>query len=609
MRNIELLSPAKNIECGLAAINHGADAVYIGASRFGARAAATNCIQDLERLAAYAHKYNAHVYAAVNIILRDEELEEAQKLARQLYDAGIDALIVQDLAFLSLDIPPIPLHASTQIDNRTVEKVQFLEQAGYSQVVLARELELAQIKEIADKTSVPLEVFVHGALCVSYSGQCYMSQSLFGRSANHGECAQCCRLPYDLVDSEGNILSRQKHLLSLKDMNLSAYLKELIDAGVSSFKIEGRLKDADYVKNITAYYRERLDNILEGRAECRKASSGKTSLHFIPNYEKSFHRGSTDYFLHGRKDDITSFDTPKSIGERVGKVIATSRSIIEIDTDTELHNGDGLCFIAPNSEYSGFRINRMDGRYKINVTQMPPVKTGTVLFRNLDNEFQRLLSNENSAERKISVTFTLSESSEGFLLAAEDEDRNQVQTLLDEEKQTANNPQKATENILAQLGKLGNTDFEVKDIHINLSSAFFIPNSHLADARRKVIDLLTQMRRQNYKRLLRLASKADCRFPASAITYLGNVHNNTAKSYLLSHGAASVSPSFESQQPEGVPLMFTKHCLRYSLGACPKHSPKPTKTFSEPLHLQYKDKRFRLQFDCAKCEMQIIADK
>ena len=370
---IELLSPAKNLEVGMAAINHGADAVYIGPSQFGARVAAGNSVDDIAQLVQYAHKYRARVYATLNTILRDDELEPARLLVNDLYNIGVDALIVQDMALLQMDLPPIALHASTQCDTRTVEKVKFLEQCGFEQVVLARETSLATMRQMAEQTNVVLEAFVHGALCVSYSGQCYLSEAARGRSANRGACAQMCRLPYDLIDGEGNIIVHKKHLLSLKDFDASRHLQEMIDAGISSFKIEGRLKDIDYVKNITAYYRRQFDAILTGSPR-QASSSGKTTFFFEPNPKKTFYRGATDYFLEGRKRDIWSFDTPKSLGEPIGKVKDIWRNALSINTKSVIANGDGLCFLNKNGEFEGFRV--------FFVRQFCPLKYARMLHRN-----------------------------------------------------------------------------------------------------------------------------------------------------------------------------------------------------------------------------------
>ncbi len=406
MQTVELLSPAKNATFGIEAINHGADAVYIGAPKFGARSAAGNSMQDIESLINYAHKFNARIYIALNTILKGNELPEAQQLIRNLYNVGADAIIIQDMGILQLDLPPIALHASTQTDNRTVEKVDFLEKAGFSQVVLARELSLEQIKNISSRTSVPLEVFVHGALCVSYSGQCYISQSLGKRSANRGECAQYCRLPYNLIDAEGKTILADKHLLSLKDLNLSNYLTDLIDAGVYSFKIEGRLKDLDYVKNVTAFYRQRLDEILSTSKTKKKSSSGNIFYFFEPNPEKTFHRGSTCYFLHGRTEDtIASFDTPKSTGEYIGKINDVTKNYFTISKNKlspTLHNGDGLCFINKRGEFCGFRLNKVEEN-RLYPAQMPMIDKNTTVYRNLDYEFS---GNRSSVYRQIGKYLT-----------------------------------------------------------------------------------------------------------------------------------------------------------------------------------------------------------
>ncbi len=603
MHKIELLSPAKNLECGLAAINHGADAVYIGAPKFGARAAAGNSIQDIEQLAAYAHRFNARVYAAVNTILRDEELSEVEKLIWELYHIGADAIIVQDMGFLQINLPPIPLHASTQTNNRTVEKVQFLEKAGFSQVVLARELNLEQIKNIAQQSSIPLEFFVHGALCVSYSGQCYISQALCKRSANRGECAQYCRLPYNLTDANGIILAKNKHLLSLKDLNLSDYLSDLLEAGISSFKIEGRLKEADYVKNITAFYRQKLDNILENSDKYCKSSSGKTSFFFTPNPEKSFHRGSTNYFLTGRNLNITSFDTPKSIGEYIGTVKQVNKNNIQISTQKELYNGDGLCFIDNSGKFNGFRVNKVEGN-RVFVTQIPFVQIGTNIFRNLDIDFEKQLNNK-SSERKIGVNILFSENENGFALHITDEDGNSVSENIIAEKTPALQAEKATETLTTQLSKLGNTDYSAEKIEIKTSKAYFLRASETADLRRRAIEKLADFRLRNYHFEQKTIQASTHPYPEKELSYLGNVHNRLAAYFYRQHGVSTISPSFETQSIKNVPLMFTRHCLKYSLGTCAHFSPKPIVKLNEPLTLQYKEHSLQLDFNCNVCEMTI----
>ena len=401
-RKIELLAPARNLECGIEAINHGADAVYIGAPKFGARAAAVNSLEDIAALVEYAHLYNVRIYVTVNTILKEEELKETEEMIRELYRIGVDALIVQDMAIAKLELPPIPLHASTQMDNRTVDKVRFLRDAGFRQVVLARELSLREIGKIHEACpDIPLEVFVHGALCVSYSGQCYVSQACFGRSANRGECAQFCRLPFSLVDAEGKMIAKDKHLLSLKDLNQSEELEALLDAGASSLKIEGRLKDVSYVKNVTAAYRQKLDAIFARRKEYTRASSGKCRFDFKPQLDKSFSRGFTHYFLHGRSKDIFSFDTPKSLGEEMGTMKESRGNYLTVAGVKSFSNGDGVCYLDEQGRLQGFRINRVDGN-KLYPQEMPRIKPRTMLYRNFDQEFERILARK-SSERKIAV--------------------------------------------------------------------------------------------------------------------------------------------------------------------------------------------------------------
>lgn len=494
-RKIELLAPAKNIECGIEAINHGADAVYIGANRFGARAAAGNSLEDLAKLVEYAHLYRARVYVTINTILKDEELPDVEDLIWKLYHIGVDALIVQDYALLCLNLPPIPLHASTQMDNRTPEKVRYLQELGYRQTVLARELSLREISNIHEAVpSMPLEVFVHGALCVSYSGQCYASQACFGRSANRGECAQFCRLPFDLVDASGKVIARNKYPLSLKDMNQSENLEQLLDAGASSFKIEGRLKDVTYVKNVTAYYRKKLDAIFKRRPEFIRASSGRSVLNFTPQLNKSFNRGFTDYFLHGRRDDICSMESPKSKGEEMGYVKELRGNYIVLSGTRHFNNGDGVCYVDETGSLQGFRINKVD-QNKLYPQEKVNIRPRTVLYRNYDQEFEKTLMRA-SAQRKIAVEISLSEISDGFCLSLTDEDDNKVVLPLRREKELARTSQ--AENIKTLLSKLGNTPFEAKAISVQLSKDYFFPSSILAEWRREGVDKLIRARKITY---------------------------------------------------------------------------------------------------------------
>ena len=603
-RKIELLVPAKNLECGMAAIDHGADAVYIGAPKFGARAAAVNSLEDIAALVEYAHLYNVRIYVTVNTILKDEELKETEEMIWTLYRVGVDALIVQDMGITGLKLPPIPLHASTQMDNRTVEKVRFLADAGFRQVVLARELSLREIGKIHEACpDVPLEIFVHGALCVSYSGQCYVSQACFGRSANRGECAQFCRLPFSLVDSNDRVIVKDKHLLSLKDLNQSEELEALLDAGASSFKIEGRLKDVSYVKNVTAAYRQKLDAILACRKEYVRASSGSCRYAFKPQLDKSFSRGFTHYFLHGRTRDAFSFDTPKSLGEEMGTMKEARGNYLTVAGLKSFNNGDGVCYIDEQGKLQGFRINRVEGN-KLYPQEMPRIKPRTVLYRNFDQEFEKTLDRR-SSERKIGVSVRLADTAFGFALTLTDEDDNSVTLSLAREKEPARTPQE--ENLKTQLAKFGNTPFEALRVDIDFTENWFLPASVLADFRRQAVEKLISARRINYRRELFVLKPTAHAFPQSTLTYLGNVMNARAASFYAGHGVASIAPAFERTPVEKAVLMFCKHCLRYSMGWCPVHQ-RERSPYREPYYLVSTDgKRFRLEFDCRNCQMKVSA--
>jgi putative protease len=600
---VELLSPAKDLTCGIEAVNHGADAVYIGAPRFGARAAAGNSSDDIRKLCDYAHLYDAKVYVALNTILKEEELKETELLIDELYKAGADALIIQDMGIIQLDIPLIPLHASTQTDNRTVEKVKFLESAGFSQVVLARELSLNEIRKISEETSVALEVFVHGSLCVSYSGQCYLSAALGGRSANRGACAQYCRLPYTMIDAEGETIVSGKHLLSLKDLNRSGQLEALLDAGVSSFKIEGRLKEVAYVKNITAYYRKHLDAILARRSEYKRTSSGQSTFTFEPVLEKSFNRGFTSFFLNRRTIDITSFDTPKSTGERIGTVKEIKGNSFTLAGTTPLRNGDGLVFFNEKEELEGFRVNKVEGN-RVFPLKMPSLKPETVICRNYDQAFDTLLSKP-SAERRILVDIEFRDNPFGFTLSITDETAAGISLTASFPKELAKREQ--LDNIKSQLSKLGNSLFQARRVDVLMEENWFVPSSLLGDMRRRAIEQLMIVRRIRYRR--ETAGKADnvLPYPEERLTYLGNVSNSRAEAFYKGHGVKEIAPAFELSPRKDVPLMFTKHCLRYSMGWCPVYQ-KQRSPYKEPWYLLYKETRLRLQFDCKACRMLVLMD-
>lgn len=614
MRNIELLAPARNAEIGKEAIRHGADAVYIGGPNFGARAAVGNSVEDIRGLCDYAHIFGARVYVTLNTILYDEEIPLVEHLIRELYEAGVDALITQDLAILTLDIPPIALHASTQMDNVCPEKAKLLERAGYSQIVLARELSLSQIRDIHNVTNLPLEAFVHGALCVSYSGRCYASEYCFGRSANRGRCAQFCRLSFDLIDANGQTIVEEKHLLSLRDMNRSAYLGEMMDAGVSSFKIEGRLKDTAYVKNITAYYRQTIDEILSRRKEYCRSSKGHTEFNFSPHPEKSFNRGFTDYFLHGRKSAMWNFSTPKSMGEFLGEVREVRRKSFVLHTSQQVNNGDGLVFIGSNGQLEGLRANRVEGT-EIFPFKMPALRSGMRIYRNEDRIWENMME-KSTATRCLPLTLTLTEMDDGYTLSASlaDEphaEKSQIASIyFTTELQTATKPQR--DNIIRNLSKMGGTPFVVCEVHIVTKGERFIPSSMITEMRRMLVDKTTLTLQQNHlKHRDSRRTAQEFSLAGEAFTYNANIANQQAKDYLLQHDARSVAPAFELQPPKEkeVAIMTCRHCLRYALGQCPRetgHRP----TWKEPVSLRLSDGRlFPLRFDCTQCEMQVLTPK
>ena len=612
---LELLAPAKNADFGIEAINHGADSVYIGGPSFGARAGAGNTVGDIERLASHAHRFNARVLVALNTILRDDELEPAAQLVRQVYEAGADALIVQDMGLLELGLPPIQLHASTQCDIRTPQKARFLQDVGFSQMVLARELSLEQIEAIARQTNATLEFFVHGALCVSYSGQCYLSHARTGRSANRGDCSQACRLPYDLSDAQGRAIARNSHLLSLKDNNQTDNLRALIDAGIRSFKIEGRLKDLSYVKNVTAHYRQQLDAIIDGSDRRRRSSSGRCTFFFTPQPDKTFNRGATDYFLRERRHDIGAFDSPKFVGERIGTITRLTRNSFEIAAALTVNNGDGLAYFNSENELTGLRINtaeRAGSGYRLfpSLTdgKLPAdLRPGTTVYRNHDQDFERQLEKK-SAERRIPLRMRLEETGNGFALQLEDESGITATATLTHAKETAQNPERALAALRENLGKLGNTIYEAGTIDLALSAPWFIPASALNALRREAVEALDAARKASWQRLpCRPAIVPPVPYPGDALTYLGNVYNQKARAFYEGHGVKLVDPAFESGQENvtaagEVSLMITKHCLRYSFNLCPKQVKgiRP-----DPLILTNGNDKLTLRFDCKQCVMLV----
>jgi putative protease len=609
-RELELLSPAKTADFGIAAIDHGADAVYIGGPAFGARAGAGNSVSDIERLARHAHRYAAKVFVTLNTILREDEVEPARRLVWEVYEAGADALIVQDMGLLEVDLPPIQLHASTQTDIRTPAKARFLQDVGFSQIVLARELSLGQIRAVAAETNCTLEFFVHGALCVAYSGQCYISHAHTGRSANRGECSQACRLPYTLADGQGRIVAHEQHLLSMKDNDQSANLRALIEAGISSFKIEGRLKDLGYVKNITAHYRQLLDRILDDLPGHRRASSGRSTFAFTPEPEKTFNRGSTDYFVNERQHGIEAFDSPGFVGEQIGTVLRVGSDFIEVDANAAIHNGDGLSYFDRHKELVGLRVNRVEGRRLYPNGMVDGLAVGTLLFRNRDQAFERLLEKK-SAERRVRVDLLFSETPDGFALTMTDEDGIAITAPLAHAKEPASNAERAVHTICEQLGKLGGSMFRLGEVTLQFSQVWFLPAGALNALRREAVETLEAARLAAYRRpprALPVEPPAVC--PDSALSYLGNVFNDKARAFYARHGVAVIDAAYEANQERGeVSLMITRHCLRYSFNLCPKELKQfdlSGQVRAEPMTLINGKEKLALRFDCKKCEMHVV---
>ncbi len=600
--SLELLAPAKDAETGIAAIEHGADAVYIGASKFGARKQAGNSLADIARLVLYARQFRARVYVTLNTLLFDDELKEAEALIWDIYRTGADALIIQDMGILQMNLPPIPLHASTQTDNRTPKKVRFLEEAGFQQVVLARELSLEQIKQIKAHTTVPLEYFVHGALCVSYSGQCYMSHALNGRSANRGECSQPCRLPYDLETVDKKSIAHNQHFLSLKDLNLSHRLQDLADAGVTSFKIEGRLKDIGYVKNVTAHYRQQLDDLIDQNPSYQRSSSGRITPTFAPSPEKSFSRGFSTYFLDGRHKGIWSLHTPKAMGEKIGKVIQVNKDHFLIENADLLSNGDGLCFLNRQKQLMGLRANVVKNQ-KVYVETISGIHAGATIFRNQNQVFDKAL-NQSQHIRKVAIELRLTESPEGLRLNVRDEDGLSSTVEMAIDKQLANKPEQALAQINQQLSKWGSSIFSVETIKVDLEKPLFVAVSVLNQMRRDLTEKHLQWRLDQFQRHTASIVPTTHAFPAEVADFSSNVTNHLAEAFYRQHGCTVVASGFEIKQPAGpVRVMTTKHCIRYAIEQCPKINPGAS---GEKLILKSGKNQYQLVFDCKNCEMQIL---
>ncbi len=605
-KKIEILAPAKNLVQGMAAINAGADAVYIGAPLFGARSNATNSVEDIEELVQYAHLFKAQVFVVVNTILYDHELEDCKKLIHQLYNIGVDALIVQDMAVLEMDLPPIVIHASTQANNRDPKHVKFLADAGIKRVVLARELNLDQIKDIHKATDVELEFFVSGALCVSFSGNCYMSIANGERSANRGSCAQNCRLPYNLVDGTGQTLIANSHLLSIKDLDLSDQLPNLIEAGITSFKIEGRLKDMVYVKNNTSYLRKKLDAFLENNEHYQKASSGRTFFNFDAEMDRSFNRGYTDYFVNKRTEKIGSWDSPKSQGQYIGKLIDTKANGYVIENYEKLNNGDGLYFLNENNEPDGMQINIIINDIVVPNT-FKNIKPGTIIYRNSDAEFNRLVERDDSAIRKIGVNLKFTETANGFQLLAIDEDGHQSVSSFETAKELAKNEESTTPNIKKNLSKAGGTPFIIDSIEVEFSQNWFLPISKINEIRRVVLEQLIDIRIKDYHREEFQITKTDHPYPVSKLDFTYNVSNPMARAFYKRHGVTEIEKAFELQWDPGKSrVMVTKYCVKYELGKCARFQRDTMgEKVVEPLTLTHGENAYKLKFNCKPCEMEI----
>ncbi|CAN7403452.1 peptidase U32 family protein [Massilia sp. LjRoot122] len=619
---LELLSPAKTAEIGREAILHGADAVYIGGPAFGARHNASNPLEDIAGLVEFAHRYRARIFVTMNTIMHDSELDLARKQIWQLYEAGVDALIIQDMGLLEMDLPPIQLHASTQCDIRGVEKAKFLGDAGFSQLVLARELTVEQIRKIKSEVDTPLEYFVHGALCVAFSGQCYISHADTGRSANRGDCSQACRLPYTLSDGQGRVVAYEKHLLSMKDNDQSANLEALVDAGIRSFKIEGRYKDMGYVKNITAHYRLLLDELLERRPEYTRASSGSTRVLFTPDVDKNFHRGHTDYFALGRQEDIGAFDSPKYIGVELGTVTRIGPDFIELATNAPMANGDGLNYMNKRTTV-GIQANKAEKlgededvqRWRVfpneMVKSLEGLKLGTIIHRNRDHQWESALSKK-SSERKVRVDLALSEVPGGLRLTLRDEDGIETVTEAAIALQPAQQAAQADSALRTSIAKLGNTMFEAGSSELQLSQPWFVPSAAINALRRDAVAAHEAARLASWERPERKAPvEPPAIYPDPQLSYLANVYNEKARAFYHKHGVQLIDAAYEShEEPGEVSLMITKHCLRFSFNLCPKQAKGVQgvqgQVKAEPMTLVSGNERYTLRFDCKPCEMHVV---
>jgi collagenase-like PrtC family protease len=623
LNQLELLAPAKNAEIGREAVLHGADAVYIGGPSFGARANAENSVQDIAALVQFAHRFDTRIFVTLNTILHDNELEPARKLIHQYYDAGVDALIVQDMGLLELDLPPIQLHASTQCDIRTTAKAKFLSQVGFSQIVLARELTLKEIVAMRAAVSeeTTLEFFIHGALCVAFSGQCYISHAHTERSANRGDCTQACRLPYTLEDAQGRVVAYDKHLLSMKDNDQSENMRMLVDAGIRSFKIEGRYKDMGYVKNVTAHYRQLLDGILEEQPELARSSAGHSTFAFQPDPEKTYNRSTTDYFVSGRKTDIGAFDAPTHVGQKLGTVTRLGPDWFELESNAALANGDGLTYMHKR-ELRGMQANTAQHLGKVwriapnqKIAELTGLAVGTEISRNRDHAWEQALTKK-SAERRIAVSMRFEEIPDGFTLIVTDETGICVTASVAHAREIAQDAARAEVSLRESLAKLGNTIFAVtdagQDITLALSQAWFVPASVINALRRDAIEKLETARLASWQRPLpAVPVEPPAAYPEESLSYLANVYNVAARAFYSRHGVKLIAAAYEAHEETGeVPVMITKHCLRFSFNLCPKQAKGVQgvqgQVRAEPMTLINGTERITLKFDCKPCEMHVM---
>lgn len=593
---IELLAPAKNLEAAMAAIDYGADAIYMGAARFGARRAAGNSTEDIARAVEYAHQYGVRVHVALNTLLFDDELKEAEATARQLIDVGIDALIVQDMALRAMNLP-IEMHASTQVSNTTAEGAKFLEECGFSRVILERALTLKDIKKIRQATNVELECFVHGAICVGWSGRCFLSRTTSQRSGNRGECSQPCRLPYDLTDSSGRKILSGKHLLSVRDLDLSESLEELILAGVSSFKIEGRLKDSRYIKNIVAYYRQLLDDIITRHADLRRASIGESSIDFTPNPAKSFTRGASSYMLYGKRGDVASFDTPKAVGEYIGRVESLSRNGFRLDSSTTLAAGDGICLSSRNG-FCGTNINSAENGVIV-PNRMEGIEVGSKVYRNYDHRFALALD-RSKTKRTIPCSAKLELSADGVILSVKDCEGIEVVVSRECELQIASDAAKMVATAQRQIEKTGGTIFSIREFEIS-GNEYFAPASALNDIRREALDLLRRKRIERNLNHNIIDDDFSARYPRNVITRYENVTNRLAEEFYRRHGVERIEPALEEQPTIGERVMVSSYCIRREIGECLKEKSK----IKGDLFLEHGTTRYALKFDCTLCQMEL----